>query len=285
MDIKLTFKSNNKTLEIAKDTSYNLLDLEGIEKSEIELNITSNAQFDGSTVTSKRIDKRPISFTADYTGVNKEAERQKIISFFNPKNTGTLTVTYGNIERCIEYEIEDFNSKLTNVNDPLSFSVDLMCPNPYWKTIDTLKEDIATWQGDFGFELELLAEGIVFGHREPSLIVDVVNNGDVECGIKAEFKALATVVNPSILNVNTQEFIKINKTMVAGEVITVNTTLGNKKVESTIDGVTTNAFNYIDFESTFLQLDVSDNLFRYNAESGVESLEVTIWYVPMYLGV
>ena len=103
--------------------------------------------------------------------------------------------------------------------------------------------------------------------------------------MRAEFKALATLTNPSILNVNTQEFIKINKTMVAGEVLTVTTHFGAKKVESVLNGVTTNAFNYIDFGSTFLQLDVGDNLMRYDADTNLDNLEVSIYYTPQFLGV
>ena len=78
---------------------------------------------------------------------------------------------------------------------------------------------------------------------------------------------------------------KINKTMAAGEIITLTTDFGNKRVESNLNGVTINAFNYIDIESTFLQLATGDNLFRYDADINIDNLEVTIYYTPQYLGV
>jgi len=81
------------------------------------------------------------------------------------------------------------------------------------------------------------------------------------------------------------EFIKINKTMVAGEVLTISTYFGAKKVESTLNGVTTNAFNFIDLGSTFLQLEIGDNLFRYDTDTGIDNLTVSIYYTPQYLGV
>jgi hypothetical protein len=163
--------------------------------------------------------------------------------------------------------------------------ISLTANKPFWEDILESKEEIALWKGDFGFELELIAGGIEVGHREPSLIVNVLNNGDVESGMRVEFKALATVVNPSILNINTGEYLKIIKTMETGEIISVSTYFGNKKVESKLNGVTTNAFNYIDFQSTFLQLDVGDNLFRYNADTNLDNLEVNIYHTPTYLGV
>ena len=73
--------------------------------------------------------------------------------------------------------------------------------------------------------------------------------------------------------------------MEAGEVITVNTHFQNKRVELNKNGVVSNAFNWIDLESTFLQLDQGDNLFRYDADEGIDNLEVSIYHTPMFLGV
>lgn len=287
--LKLKLISDNKTLEIVKDTSYKLIEIDGIERSNLELNTVSNGQFDGSVVVSKRIQNRPISITADYRGLNKEIERQKLISFFNPKNTGILTVNYGEVERSIEYEIEDFNCKLTNIHDDLSFTVDLICPNPYWSDVELNKKQIALWKGDFHFPLIIPQEkGITMGHREPSLIVNVLNNGQVKTGMIIEFKAKGTLKNPSLFNVNTREFIKINKGMVAGEKIIINTNVGKKKIIQNLNGIETDILNYLDIVGggdTFLQLDVGDNLFRYDADSNLDNLEVNIYYNNNYLGV
>ena len=100
-----------------------------------------------------------------------------------------------------------------------------------------------------------------------------------------EFKAVGAVQTPSLINLNTQEFLKINRVMQAGEVITVNTNQGNKKITSELNNRTTNIFNELSFDSTFLQLDLGDNLFRYGAESDLNNLEIDVYYNPRYLGV
>ena len=41
----------------------------------------------------------------------------------------------------------------------------------------------------------------------------------------------------------------------------------------------------IDLDSTFLKLEVGDNLFRYDAEENINNLEVNIYYNPNYLEV
>ena len=123
------------------------------------------------------------------------------------------------------------------------------------------------------------------GHKNPELIVNVNNPGDIETGMIIQFKAKGACNNPSLFNVNTREFIKIKRNMVAGEVITVNTNYGEKRISQYLDGDTSEFMNYLDLDSTFLQLQVGDNLFRYDAETNLNNLEVVIDYNPRYLGV
>ncbi len=73
--------------------------------------------------------------------------------------------------------------------------------------------------------------------------------------------------------------------MVAGEKVSVTTHFGNKRVESHLNGVTNNAFNFWDLDSTFMQLAVGDNLFRYDTGVNLDNLEVDIFFTPQYLGV
>ncbi len=124
------------------------------------------------------------------------------------------------------------------------------------------------------------------GHRVSNLIVNINNTGAVECGMRIQFKALATVINPSLFNINTREFIKINKTLNAGDVLECTTEFSNKRIEMIRNnGSRENVFNWIDLDSEFLQLEPGDNLLRYNADSGIDNLEVAIYYTPLYLGV
>ena len=160
------------------------------------------------------------------------------------------------------------------------FTVQLTCLNPFWREEAETREDIATWIGGFEFPTPdglQLFEGWQIGYRQPSLIVNVYNSGDVKAGIRIDFRALGAVTNPQLLNVDTQEFIKLNLEMLAGDVLTVSTGYGEKSVTLTRGGVTSDAFRYLDVDSSYLQLSVGDNLFRYSAEENTENLEVSIY--------
>lgn len=170
------------------------------------------------------------------------------------------------------------------------FKVEGYCPDPLFAEQTESKITAASTQAMFRFPLVISREpdppgGIVFGLREPSLIVAVTNKGAVNIGMKIVFKASGTLENPSLINVDTQEFFKINKVMQAGEEITVDTIIGEKKIEGLLNGVKGNYFKYRDLDSTWLQLRVGDNLFRYDAEENVDALEVYIYFNNKYLEV
>lgn len=287
--INLKFESKNKSLKIGKNEPYRLLRIEGIDSGEFELDISNNALYDGVSITNRKIKYRSIVIECEYRGENLESERRKLAGFFNVHNDGSLIINYMGTQRKINYVTENFNAKLENVYMPLKFLVQLYCPDPFLTDVEEQREELAFWQGDFYFPLVIpQSTGITMGHRAPSLIVNILNKGDVPTGMKIVFEAKGTLKNPSLFNVNTREFIRINKEMVPGEKIIINTNRGNKGIVSISNGVTTNILNYIDIiggGNTFLQLDVGSNLFRYDADEGLDNLEVNIYHHNKYLGV
>ncbi|WMJ81977.1 phage tail family protein [Clostridium sp. MB40-C1] len=241
---------------------------------------------DGSTYTGSTFDNRNI-VVQGVIQENKEINREKLLSIINPTLKSKLFYTDGSIEKYVECIVE-VAPVITKDNKP-KFQISLLCNNPYWKDYTDTKINIALWKGDFHFPLIMpQGKGIIMGHREPSLIVNVNNTGQVKTGMIIEFYARGTLSNPSLFNVNTREFIKINKGMVAGEKFIINTNEGKKKILQRLNGVEKDIINYLDIDGggyTFLQLDAGDNLFRYNADSNLDNLEVSIYFSPQYLGV
>jgi len=148
------------------------------------------------------------------------------------------------------------------------------------------KVDIALWESNLEFPLEVVEEGIEIGYRNPSLIVNVLNEGSESSGMSIRFMALSQVVNPKLLNVTTYEAFNLKYTMLAGDVIEVSTYKGKRSITLIRNNVKSNIFNALDFmSSTFLQLEPGDNLLRYDATSGLDFLEVSIEFTPKRIGV
>ena len=158
--------------------------------------------------------------------------------------------------------------------------------DPFIYSAESVRADIALWAPAFEFPLEIPEEGIEMGYRSPPLIVNVNNIGQEKTGMIMRFVALATVVNPKLLNVNTYEELALGFTMTGGDTIEISTYKGKRSITLIRNNIKTNIFNTLVFDtSKFLQLDVGDNLFRYDADEGIDSLEVSITYTPRQIGV
>ena len=263
-------------------------DVTGIADIKNTLYTTSSMGQHGETFISQKINSRDI----DIAGVINKKDKHSMLTLrramqkiLNPELDAKLTYIYGNFVKVIDVRVD--NAPVFTRGTVLEkFVVQLSCPSPFWRDETETRKDIASWVGSFHFAMEIPQdEGIIFGYRQPSVIVDVYNEGDVKTGMRVAFKATGTVTNPLLLNINTGEYIQVNATLAAGDTVTVNTEYGNKGATKTSGGIDTDYFRYIDVDSTFMQLEIGDNVFRYNAEAGLDALEVTIYYSPKYLGV
>lgn len=285
--------ANGQSVEISGDRPYLIQSFEGGDGVKNNIYTVKSPSQDGQTETGKNLDTREITISGLIVAPQAnvlESYRRELLTVFNPKLTGTLQYTCEGVQKVISCEVETPPA----FGDPSmrwqTFSITLLCPNPFWQDITESVNEIALWLPEFEFVdpdgFEIPPGGMEFGERAPSLIVDVENPGDVPCGMRILFTALATIANPSIMNVNTREQFRIVKTMAAGEVIEVNTNWGSKGVTGTLNGQTLNYFNYADLlSSTFMQLQPGSNPLRYDSDSGLDSLDVTIRFTPQYLGV
>lgn len=163
--------------------------------------------------------------------------------------------------------------------------------DPLFKDSAENRSLFATTHGMFHFPLVIspyLDEGgIVFGARTDSLIADIINKGSVSTGLRIVFKANGTVVNPSLIKIDTQESIKINKTLYADEEVEINTNVGSKRVVGRLGETQeyTNYFMYRSLDSKWLDIQPGKNSFRYNADNGVDNLEVFVYFQDKYLEV
>lgn len=284
---RLIFINNRGTVQIGGVPPYILNSFDaGAPKS--NLITTSAPGQDGKTVENQLLDERTPSITLTIHGDNVDdlyQKRRKLFTVFSPKLSGVLQYTNDAGTRAIPCIVDGEPTAKARVGCGMQVLIQLFCPDPYWLDTEESKAEMALWMGDFEFPLEIPEDtGVELGHRMSNLIVNAYNPGDVDCGLRIEFTALASVEKPSILNVNTRELMKVKRTMAAGDKIIIYTALGNETVRMNHGGVETNVMNYIDIESDFLQLHTGDNLLRYDAESGLDNLECAVYYTPKYMG-
>lgn len=193
---------------------------------------------------------------------------------FNPDNTVKYSINYAeNNDVVCKFQI------VGTAHDPMF--------------VDSMENrlNFATTTAGFHFPLvispQLPEGGVVFGSRTDSLIATVINKGSVSTGMRIVFKAKGSVSNPKLINVETQEQLLIRKDLVAEEEIEINTVIGSKRVRGRIGETSpfTNYFVYKTLDSTWIQLAVGKNLFRYDADNGLDNLEVFVYFQNRFLEV
>lgn len=243
---------------------------------------------DGKTLEGNLLEERTpaITLTIHADGIQDLYDRRrKLYAFLLPRTSGIMLYTNDSGTRAIPYTVDGEPEAKERTGVGMQVLVQMYCPDPYWSDTAETRADMAAWVGDFEFPL-IIPEGtgVELGHRMSTRIVNAYNPGDVECGLRIVFTALASVTAPSLVNVNTQETMRVKRTLAAGDQLIISTGTGNETVKMRHTGLESNALNYIDIQSDFFQLAPGDNILRYGADAGIDELECAVYYTPRYAG-
>ena len=233
---------------------------------------------DGATFLDSLLTPRPVSFEVFIQGVDSadiSKKRAELARIFNPKlGEGLLEINYGGTVMVIEAVAEHVPTYPSGTNNRgIVYQIgliDLICPNPYWRSVTVTEEP--AFESLFSFPFEGVFE---IGMQRDQRII--INDGDAPSPLQVEFYGPA--LNPVIINNTTGEYIKINQELFEGERMMIDTSDGNKSVFF-VDalGVSRNVFNWIDLESTFFKLAIGENDIEYTADSDIQGAIVNISY-------
>ena len=247
----------------------------------------------GISVTNTSLETRDIEIEGWIVATDNNhmtSLKRKLNGFVNPQETLSLFYSKYMID-FIPDESVKYSASIAENNEVMcKFKIIGICPNPLFSDAVESRLAFVTTEPQFHFPLiiskDLPEGGLIFGKRTESLIINLINSGSVPVGMRIIFKAKGTVINPSLINVNTQEKFTIIKTLVASEEIEINTSIGEKRIRGKVgNDEYINYFMYKDVDSPWIQLEVGDNLFRYDAEDGIDNLDVFVYFQNRYLEV
>lgn len=217
--------------------------------------------------------------------------KEKLNSFINPTETFELHYEDYILEVVFDSTILYSKDESENNDTICKFQITGVAFDPVFRYASENISRFATTTSLFHFPLvvspDLEDSGVVFGKRSESLISSVINPGDLSVGLKIIFAAKGPLSNPYLINILTQEKLQIKKDLVYGEVVEVYTSIGSKKIRGKLvsDADWSNYFRYFSLDNSWIQLTPGSNLFRYNADSGLDNLEVTVQFKPEFLEV
>ena len=262
-----------------------LIDVDGIYNYEYDVTTQSNGNTDGSTLIGSKLKERNIVITV--VDVDRFARNRELLDIIF-SSEGTLTYDDGVHKRKINYTVE----KLTGTDGTFkkrTTQISLLCPDPHFHDIEDNELEMAYIDSLFEFEHEFI------GDEEISTIIrtqniEVLNKNGAETAMTIIMTANGAVTNPSIALQETGEEMTIGVegikdfTLEAEQKIKIITEVNNCHVYLIDeDGNETNINHYLTSDSAFIRLKHGVNHLGYTAESGVDSLEVSIVFKNNYL--
>lgn len=269
-------------LQLTQNPNYSITSVEGLPPPTANINTAVNANFDGSTYRSSRLNERNIVIMLAIEG-DAEANRINLYQYIKAKKQCTLYYQNGSRNVSIVGYVESLEIAIFGEKE--SAQISIICPRPYFADVVQTILDMSATSAMFEFPFSMPDEGIEFGTLTVATESIVQNLGDVETGAVIIFHATGPASNPAIYNVDTGESFKVNISMSAGDLVIINTIKGEKGVTSVINGVTTNIINNVEMGSTWLQFESGANIMLYNADSSPENLQCYITFNNLYEGV
>lgn len=229
----------------------------------------------GETVRTQRVSGRTINVNGVVYG--DVVERKKTMrKIFSPFASGKLIFENTHYTRVYVKAAPSFSS----VKNDGRFTMQFYAPYPFFREIDTKGVDIGVTTPMFSFPINYSVEH-QFGSRSLEKYININNPGDVSVSFDLLLKSTGTSENIEIQNLSTNEVLKINGVLTAGETITIYRDSSNVlRAELQSGGVITDILSRIDESSTFFELIAGDNLIlATDDENGLE-LEARFNYNP-----
>ena len=275
------------SIEFSRNSDIRITGIDGLSANSIELSEATVTNQVGSSITGASIQSRTMTIEGRY--LYTPATRKRLLAVILPGVKARLR--YQNTVENVDVYWEGQPTKTPDIStNPVwqNFQFTMKMPYPYPRTTEGENKNFSYLQSSFRFPQ-------AYSSKTPwqisSRIIEplqtITNRGDIPAGFTVTFKALTDGVKaPKLLNVDTRENISFSQlTLNSGDELTVNTMINAREVLLTTSEGTKNAFEYMDYDSTFFLLARGANTLRYSAMEKESSLEVTLSFEESLAGV
>ena len=230
----------------------------------------------GSTIQSSNVQSRPVVITGYLCGNNQMSDKNSLLSIIRPDLTGKLFADdyYLDVRPTATPSIEA-------AKEFAAFQFSLIAAYPYWQKDSSASETLSGVRKMFKFPWNI-SRAYRFGEVVTAAFINIFNEGQVPVPFTVTFSAIDSVVNPKLIDAGTNDYLLLNKSLVAGEKVVIEITHERTYVNSTVDGECRGA---LDLGSSFNRLAVGDNVIKPEATSGKENLNVRIDFAAEIVGI
>lgn len=160
------------------------------------------------------------------------------------------------------------------------FKMQFYAPFPYFSTFGESHNLIGGIIADFRLPVNY-SKPHRFGTRSSDRYTNIVNSGEIRVPFKLVMRSEGVSTNPTVSNLQTFGFLRINGTLNSGEYITVYRDNSNVlRAELTQGNLVTDVIDWLDDESSLFELEPGDNLISASDDQGGVSLVISFSFNP-----
>ena len=265
---------------------FYVLSVQGLTVPEIKVNTKEFAGFDGSFYNSSKVGERNIVINFLLNG-DIEASRQKLYRIFLIKRE--LTLYFKNKYRSLTIKgyPESIDGDLFVEREQIQVSI--ICPRPFFEAENSIEAELSDVINGLQFPLSIDSEGVSFSELYEFPLVVLINPGDVSCGAIITMQFLEVCRIPTIINVLTGDFLRIDTIFAQGDKVTICTIPGKLSVVrySAVTGKEKNILGYFTNDSGWLTIAPGRNIFKFEDDDGNEGYNVKLEFKisPLFGGV
>lgn len=265
-------------LDLANNRRFLLSGVDGMTAASVDISATEFAAHDGDFINNLHTTPRSIVlYFTIYQGENVENVKREVLSIIKPKQTGVLYWDYEGRALEISGVVEEI--EMQRFADSVVMQITIYCSAPYWENAAYIVQKIELIMKLHYFKVAFPQnEGIVMGYYNLDLTKSFENDGDAETGAVITIIATGDITNP-LLERSDGVYFGVNETMQSGDSIEICTIKGKKTV--TKNGV--NILQKVKEGSTWLQLEVGENVFTISEAGGTANMYFTFKYKQKYV--
>ena len=268
-----------------KEQKYQVISITGLDEPPAQVNLTDIAGMDGAKYNSAKLNTRNIVITLKING-KAEENRMELYRYFRTKQSLTFYYKSESVDVFIEGYVETVECLIFSNAETMQVSI--ICPFPYFSSIDEIIADISNQFAGFTFPFSIENDTpIPFSFYVINRLTTIYNDG-ADTGLTIEVDVLGDgIENIKILNTLTGEYIELAYDFDNGDKVIITTLKGKKSVKLIRSGVTYNIFGSVQAGSKFFPLANGGNEFGYSINNGTkdEYVLVLFQYYKLYWGV
>ena len=278
--------ATGRTMEFEYGDVVFLEGVDDIGAANFTISTSKDTGVDGETVEGESQDVRHPVIRA-YVLSDYDTIRDQLDAVFQEGVDGTMEIyREDGTRRVTTYRPEGWELPFTGVIRQLT--VKLLCPDPKFYDPEEEYTTMASWRSMLKFPLVFHSPFTISEHVA-NLLATITNPSSTAQALRIVFAATGEVTNPFLIDVKRQETLQVGTVkkpfvMHNGDIITVTTSMSNMHIMLTSGGVETEITNRATWPVAWLKLQPGENLYRYGALSGEQSLQVQIWHRQSYGG-